>query len=112
MKAFLLFLCCSIPSTGFCRTITLDIPDGDIKIVEHDVISAEDWIRNAWAGKLNNCKKRIAQEEIKKSVDASEALPAGQDAIIQKFMSRPEYKNRVERDAQEKANAAVQVKKQ
>jgi hypothetical protein len=80
------------------KTITLEIPDQDIKIVENDVIDAEQWIREAWAGKLNKCKERLLNQEIKRSVDVGESLPAGDTAIIQKAFNRTDYESRKARD--------------
>lgn len=85
------------------KVITLNIPDSDIAIVENDVENAEEWIRAAWAGKVNKCKERIVKAEIQLSISKGEALPAGETAIVQKYLTRPDYKNRVERDAAEDA---------
>jgi hypothetical protein len=76
------------------KTITLDIPDNDIKIVENDVVNAEQWIKDAWAGKLASCKKRIVQTEVDRSIKSSESIPAGDDAIVTKVFSDPKYKSR------------------
>jgi hypothetical protein len=78
--------------------ITLNIPDDEIKIVENDVISADQWIRDAWAGKLAKSKARIVEAEVSRSVSRGEAVPAGEAAIISQFLARPGYKNRKERD--------------
>jgi len=80
------------------RQVVLDIPDNDIKIVENDVIDAEQWIKDAWAGKLAKCKSRIIKVEVDRSVQANETLPAGDAAIIQKAFSRTDFKPRKLRD--------------
>ncbi len=97
----LLFLCLLITIQVEAKTITLTIPDSDIKVVEHDVLDAEQWIRDAWAGKLNKCKQRLINQEIEKSMNESSALPAGEAAVIQKALNRPGYENRKQRDARE-----------
>jgi hypothetical protein len=81
------------------RQIILDIPDRDIAIAENDVIDAEEWIRGAWDGKLNKCKERMKNAEIKKSIDSQEGIPAGLEAIIDKHLARPGYQSRKTRDA-------------
>ncbi len=97
----LAYLLIFLPIPLGAQQIVLDIPDSDIKIVEHDVPSAEEWIRAAWAGKLSNCRKRMVQDEIKKSITAGNSLPAGESAIIQQYMSRTDYQSRSQRDAKE-----------
>jgi hypothetical protein len=102
MKLFIstiLLITCQL--TCEAKSIVLNIPDNDAKIVENDVVDAEQWIKDAWAGKLSNCKKRLIKSEIDRSVQSGEALPAGEDAIVQKAFSRPDYKNRKQRDAED-----------
>ncbi len=96
MKKFLFILLISSPVQA--KMITLDIPDNDVKIVENDVVDGEQWLRDAWAGKVNNCKKRLIKQEIDRSVSNGETLPAGEDAIVQKAFLRSDYKNRKQRD--------------
>ena len=97
---FSLFYALSL--NAYAKTITLNIPDDEIKIVENDVVDAEQWMRDAWAGKVNNCKKRLIKSEIDLSVSKGESIPAGEAAIVQKYFSRPDYKSRKERDLGEK----------
>lgn len=93
---FIILLTCSL--TCEAKQIILDIPDNDMKIVENDVLDAEQWIKDAWAGKLNKCKERLLDQEVSRSVKDGETLPAGDTAIIQKAFARPDYKNRKQRD--------------
>jgi len=95
----LIFALLLIAGTVQARQIILDIPDNDIKIVENDIVDAEQWIRSAWNGKLNKCKERLVNQEVARSVKDSEPLPAGDTAIVQKAFTRPDYKNRKDRDA-------------
>lgn len=81
------------------RKITLDIPDQDIAIVENDVVDAEQWIKEAWTGKLNKCRDRMITAETTRSIQAGETLPNSSSAIISKAMKRSDYKNRKQRDA-------------
>ena len=87
-----------IASTAHGREIVLEIPDEDIKIVETDVMNAEQWIRDAWAGKLRKSKERIIRKEIEASVNAGESIPAGEAEIIEKAFDRKSYQSREERE--------------
>lgn len=82
------------------KNITLSIPDKDIAIVENDVIDAEQWIKDAWKGKVEKCKERMVGAEIKRSVAENQPIPAGSDAIVDKAFARPDYKSRKQRDAE------------
>lgn len=94
MKKLFLILMLAGAGSAQARQIVLDIPDNDLAIVEHDVIDAETWIKAAWDGKLNASKKRIKKETIDDVVKNGGSLPAGDNAIIQQFMSKPDYKSR------------------
>lgn len=83
------------------RQITLEIPDRDIVIVENDVSDAEEWIKAAWAGKVNKCKERMVRNEVDRSVREGSTLPTGEAAIIAKALKRSDYKNRKQRDLAE-----------
>lgn len=99
----LLIISMLITSPLICsaKTITIEIPDEEIKIVENDVLDAEQWIKDAWKGKVNKCKGRLIQSEIQTSVSKGEAIPAGEAAIVDKAFKRPDYKSRKERDLEE-----------
>ena len=72
------------------RQIVLDIPDEDIAIVESIVVDAEKWIQNAWAGKLEKCKQRVIDREVKLSIKENKEIPAGKDLIIDEYLKRPD----------------------
>jgi len=40
--------------------ITITVHEDDLKAVEVNVESAQDWLQAAWDGKANNCLKKIA----------------------------------------------------
>lgn len=88
----------SLSMNVHAKTITLTIPDDEIRIVENDVPNAEQWLIEAWNGKVANCKSRIIKEEINRSVLSNESIPAGEEAIVNKHFNRPDYKNRKDRD--------------
>lgn len=94
----ILFLLLISPSLAWAKTITIEIPDQDIAIIESIVPDTEEWIQNAVDGKLNACRKRIIKREIGLSVKKKETLPAGEDAIIQKYLNRPDGDKRGFRD--------------
>lgn len=85
---------------SFWAMVTIQVTQQELATVEDSVISAEVWLADAWAGKVNKCESRIIKKEIAFSIEANEAIPAGRDAIIQKHLSRSDYKNRKDRDAE------------
>ena len=55
----------------------------------------------AVVGKINNCKKRMANEAtaVLKADASVESMPATDDGLITALLARDDYKNRAERDA-------------
>lgn len=98
MRKLIIFCLAFIVSQLHAVKITLDIPADEIAVVQNDVVDAEDWIRAAWKGKVEKCSSRIVDAETKLSIERSESIPAGQQAIVEKYLSRPGYKNRKERE--------------
>jgi hypothetical protein len=94
----LLFLSILLTVPAEARQIVLDISDRDIAIVENYVLDAEQWIKEAWAGQVNKRSSQMIDEEIRKSIENQEAIPAGEAAIIDKALSRPDYKSRQQRE--------------
>ncbi len=106
-----MFLAIFLTVNAYAKKIVLDIPDKDIAVVENDVPDAEQWIKAAWAGKVNKSRDRMIQAEVSRSLNAKEGLPSTGDAIIAKAMSRSDYKNRKQRDAVElKADSTKRTK--
>lgn len=70
---------------------------------DNDLLSKEEWLKNAWIGKVNNCKKRFIREwQQKLMADPNvESVPAHEEEFINMVIARPDYKNRVERDQEE-----------
>lgn len=95
----LIILLLTSPLTSYAKTITLTIPDDDVKVVESEVLDAEQWIKDAWAGKLAKCKDRMIKKEIDRSVKANEAIPAGETAIIDKVIKDPKFETRKQIEA-------------
>ena len=84
-------------------TLTVEISDINAKVLLNDLLDIDDWVQAAVAGKISNCKKRMAiQATAVLKADASvETMPATDDGLIAALLARPDYKNRVARDAAE-----------
>jgi len=82
-------------------TITVNISDADEKAMLNDLLDIDDWVQKAVLGKINNCKKRMAQSAtvVLKADDSVETMPATDDGLITALLARDDYKNRAERDA-------------
>tara|TARA_Y100000310_G_scaffold339919_1_gene434112 strand:+ start:4056 stop:4334 length:279 start_codon:yes stop_codon:yes gene_type:complete len=81
-------------------TITVIISDADQVALENDLLDIDDWVQKAVIGKINNCKKRMAQAAslALKSDDAVASMPASDDGLIAELTRRPDYKNRAQRE--------------
>ena len=84
-------------------TVTVNISDADEKAMLNDLLDIDDWVQKAVIGKINNCKKRMAQSAtaILKLDDSVETMPATDDGLIAALLARDDYKNRAERDVEE-----------
>jgi hypothetical protein len=84
-------------------TVTVNISDADEKALLNDLLDIDDWVQAAVLGKINNCKKRMAIEAtaVLKADASVETMPATDDGLIAALLARPDYKNRVARDAAE-----------
>ena len=82
-------------------TVTVNIGDADEKAMLNDLLDIDDWVQKAVIGKINNCKKRMAQSAtaILKADDSIETMPATDDGLVAALLARDDYKNRAERDA-------------
>ena len=82
-------------------TITVEISDRNEKILLNDLLGIDDWVQAAVVGKINNCKKRMANDAtaILKADASVETMPATDDGLITALLARDDYKNRAERDA-------------
>ena len=74
-------------------------------VLKNDLLDIQDWWDKALVGKVNNCKKRMIKEwHSKLMADPSvESIPANEDDLVALIVARDDYKNRVERDAEEAA---------
>ena len=85
-------------------TVTVNISDHNEKVLLNDLLDIDDWIQKAVVGKINNCGKRMAQNAtaILKADESVETMPATDAGLINALLARDDYKNRAERDAENK----------
>ena len=86
-------------------TITVTISDADELALKNDLVDINDWAQKAVIGKVNNCKSRMCRTDgvwvQKLFADPTvTSIPADQEALIDLITKRPDYKNRVQRDAE------------
>ena len=83
-------------------TITVDISDADQKALLNDLLDIDAWVQSAVAGKINNCKKRMAASAaaVLKADASVETMPATDDGLVAALLARPDYKTRAARDAE------------
>ena len=84
------------------KKIEINLTDDEIKILEHDLLDLDEWVKNAVKGKIENCKKRaaIVYREILKTEGAS-MVPANDDVAAKQLFLRSDYENRKKRDEKE-----------
>ena len=82
-------------------SVTVNINDLNEKILLNDLLGIDDWVQAAVVGKVNNCKKRMANDAtaVLKADASVESMPATDDGLITALLARDDYKNRAERDA-------------
>jgi hypothetical protein len=83
-------------------TVTVNISDADEQALLNDLLDIDAWVQSAVAGKVNNCKKRMAASAaaVLKADASVETMPATDDGLITALVARPDYKNRAARDAE------------
>ena len=81
-------------------TITVQVSTTDEKILLNDLLDIDDWVQKAVAGKINNCKKRMAIQAtaVLKADSDVETMPATDDGLIAALLARDDYKNRAARE--------------
>ena len=73
-------------------------------IMNNDLLSIEDWIKDAVAGKQNNCWKRMQSEWTTKLMNDdsfTDPIPSNQADFVTLVTGRDDYKTRKERDEAE-----------
>lgn len=83
----------------FFAVLSITVPDSEVDIVQTDVISAQQWLLNAWKGKVARSRERIIRREVDKSLSEGTAIPDTEEGIIDKYLERPDYQTREEKEA-------------
>lgn len=78
--------------------IYIDVPQEELDIVEDSSFEAQEWLENAWRGKVNRSKDRIIRKEIEQSLGEGSPIPNTKEEIIEKHLNRPGYKKRRDRN--------------
>ena len=84
--------------------VEITVNDTMQKIMLNDLLSIEDWIKDAVAGKQNNCYKRFQAEwttRLMNDDSFTDPIPSNQADFVTLVTSREDYKNRKERDEAE-----------
>ena len=84
--------------------VEITINDTMQKIMLNDLLSIEDWIKDAVAGKQNNCWKRMQTEWTTKLMNDdsfTDPIPSNQADFVTLVTGRDDYKTRKERDEAE-----------
>lgn len=93
------------------KRIVIDLTDAEVTVLQHDLLDIDQWVRNAITGKVTACTKRLA-DEARRVLEADPAvttMPAKPAALIAEYLKRPDYKNRVQRGAEEEAKRKAKV---
>jgi len=84
-------------------TITVTIDDIDQKCMKNDLLDINDWVQKAVTGKKSNCWKRFQREWTTKLINDesfTDAIPSNKTDFVNLVTARPDYKDRVARDAE------------
>ena len=85
-------------------TVTVTISDTMQKVMLNDLLSIEDWVTDAVAGKQNNCWKRMQTEwtpQLMNDDSFTDPIPSNQADFVTLVTGRDDYKTRVQRDEAE-----------
>lgn len=83
--------------------IKITLTEFDYKVLQHQLLSAEEWAQIALEGKINNVKQRLLKEAQEALIADEEigTMPATTEGLLELYFSRPYYKNRQQREAEE-----------
>lgn len=77
----------------------IEVTDTQLAALKDSLVDPEQWIRDALAGKLANCEKRL-DDKWRPLLDADpevQTVPADRGKRIELVMKRPEYQDRAAR---------------
>ena len=84
--------------------VEITVNDTMQAIMNNDILSIQDWITDAVAGKQNNCWKRMQTEWTTKLMNDdsfTDPIPSNQADFVTLVTGRDDYKTRKERDEAE-----------
>jgi len=87
-------------------TITVTINETDQKCLKNDLLDLDQWVQDAVTGKIHNCWKRFQRDWTTKLMNDdsfTDPIPSNKTDFCELVMARPDYKDRVTRDAEEQA---------
>ena len=86
-------------------TLTIEIDATQQTILKNDLLDINTWVQEAMTGKINNSWKRMQREWTTKLMDDSsftESIPSNQADFVKLVVARSDYKNRADRDKENK----------
>ena len=94
-------------------TITVEVSDADAVCMANDLMDIDLWVQDMVKGKISKCRSRMIQEwQPRLFADpAVTSVPADPDAFIAAVTARSDYRNRVQRQAEEDAAQALATEK-
>lgn len=84
--------------------VEITVNDTMQAIMNNDLLSIEDWIKDAVAGKQNSCWKRMQSDWTTKLMEDdsfTDPIPSNQADFVTLVTSRDDYKTRKQRDEAE-----------
>jgi len=86
-------------------TLTVEVDDTQQTILKNDLLDINEWVQGAMTGKINNAWKRMQSEWTTKLMNDSsftESIPSNQADFVKLVVARSDYKNRADRDKENK----------
>jgi len=82
------------------KTITITLTDAQVKLLEHELLDIDQWVRDAIAGRIDYTMNVLADEAqgVLMADPAVVTMPAKPDALVTEYLKRPDYKNRKQRE--------------
>jgi|21_taG_2_1085346.scaffolds.fasta_scaffold356619_1 hypothetical protein len=82
--------------------IKITLSDLEYQILSHDLVDPSEWANLAVSQKIAKCKERLLREatDVLLNDENVTSLPATADEIIQTYLDREDYQNRIERESQ------------
>lgn len=81
------------------KKILIELSDFEVRVLENDLMDVDAWVHEAVAGKISNCKGRLANVERQKLTNEGvKSVPSSVDELCELAMGRKGYKNRKKRE--------------